>query len=593
VGTVALAVCGCLYDLRQDSVPDSSVCPGDIRCGACQDTTPCRACPDASTPDAKVKTDAPVVKSLVDDTFNDFKQGTLSESGAKIYVSAKGNVQLLDRLDLNGDGWLDLVFANHHDDTTFFVNSYIYWGSSTGFSATNRKELPTMGALSSVVADFDDDGYVDIFFGNYRTESAYVTNSFIYWGSAAGYSKSDRLELPTMGAISGQAADLDRDGHLDLVVVNHFGTTWKTDSYIYWGSASGFSAAKKSSLPTLGGHGLSIADLDRDGRLDLVFSNAYTKAKAKPNSYIYWGSSSGYSKSNRLELPTWGPFGNSVADVNADGHLDIVFSGRYDEVTTVNSYIYWGTPSGFKVNNRTALPMQAAVDTSVADLDGDKHLDIVFSNSTCKSSHKCNSTIYWGTASGISASKKTGLATEGAYGTLAADLDRDGFLDIVFASNYITKTHKLNSLVYWGAKGGIFNKKAPTGLPTLGPGFVVASDPGSVYDRKPVQTFTSRVLDSGQSLPTYKVLSWKATIPNSNTSLKLQLRSASSPVGLQSAPWHGPASKTDFYVVSQASTSATINGTHGGDRFIQYRATLSHDFGSTPVLDRVQISYSP
>ena len=338
---VVLAASGCLYDLSQDTGTDSGACPPDIRCGtcrdvrlcadtgkpcagcreagACPDIKPCKTCPDAAAPDAKVKPDAPVIKSLVDDTFNDFKQGTLSESGAKIYVSAQGNVQLLDRLDVNGDGWLDLVFSNHYDDTTFFINSYIYWGAPTGFSPTNRKELPTMGALSSVVADFNDDGHADLFFANYKAGSTYVTNSYIYWGAKTGFSTTNRSLLPTNGAISGQAADLNRDGYLDLVVVNHYDGSWKTDSYIYWGSAAGFSAVMKIPLPTMGGHGLSIADLDRDGRLDLVISNAYTKAHGNPNSYIYWGSSPAYSKSNRLELPTWGPFGNTVAALRLTG----------------------------------------------------------------------------------------------------------------------------------------------------------------------------------------------------------------------------------------------------------------------------------
>jgi hypothetical protein len=55
--------------------------------------------------------------------------------------------------DLNGDGHLDVVFASVSDGATVQVNSYVYWGSATGFSAANRAELPTLGASQLMAAD--------------------------------------------------------------------------------------------------------------------------------------------------------------------------------------------------------------------------------------------------------------------------------------------------------------------------------------------------------------------------------------------------------------------------------------------------------
>lgn len=94
-------------------------------------------------------------------------------------------------LDLNYDGYLDILFSNSHDD------SIIYWGSASGFSASNNQSLPTQGAYGNSIADLNNDGYQDIVFSNMRNASTNNINSTIYWGSASGFSASNNQSLPT------------------------------------------------------------------------------------------------------------------------------------------------------------------------------------------------------------------------------------------------------------------------------------------------------------------------------------------------------------------------------------------------------------
>ena len=59
--------------------------------------------------------------------------------------------------------------------------------------------------------------------------------------------------------------DLDGDGYIDLVVLNRFdGSTHRIDSYVYWGSANGFSDQDRAALPTMGAHGVAWGDLDKE-----------------------------------------------------------------------------------------------------------------------------------------------------------------------------------------------------------------------------------------------------------------------------------------------------------------------------------------
>ena len=537
------------------------------------------------------------LNSVHDDGFEDFSRGTLSESGAKLYVSAKGNVQLLDRLDINRDGYLDLVFSNYADGSNQKTNSYVYSGN--GFLSP-AVELPTIGARDNTVADLDNDGWPDIVFANSNDTGAYSQNSFIYRGSASGFNPKKPEALSTVGATSSAVGDLNKDGHLDLVICNGGGSSPKQNTHIYWGSASGFSTGNRSDIPTIGAAVSPPADLNKDGYLDLVFGNYWDGKKHKINSYIYWGSASGYSAARRTELPTMGAALATVADLNGDGHLDIIYPNSFDgQYYELNSYIYWGSACGFSNTNKTELPTKSAGTPSVAFLNSDSYLDIVFPNSMDdKKNHKINSYIYMSDGKGgYPTSNRVEIPTLGATESIMVDLDNNGYRDLVFANANDGSTQQVNSYIYWGSTSAFSSTTKKAELPTKY-AWGLPTPPGSVYDRKPIQTFTSRVFDTGVPSPTYSLLNWVAAVPK-NTKLSVQVRSAPTRLELASATWYGPKTAGGHYVVPPDNVFNPKNGSgtfklgtaHNGNRYIQYRAVFEHRFGNTPVLDRVEIHY--
>ena len=238
---------------------------------------------------------------------------------------------------------------------------------------------------------------------------------FIYWADEKGYDSARSARLPTAGAIGGAAADLNDDGHVDLMVANRFdGAATNLDAYIYWGSEKGFAASHRTNLPAKAGQAIAAADLNGDGQLDVVVANRgvdyHMTVDNFQTSYIYWGSqkatprsarftshdqlhgcddcqrerrqSSGHSLVNEgntpaesgvviylgdgkknygerrsVKLPGTSCSSVEVADLNADGHVEIVVANMfrlgakpslpiYNRVETyrVNSYIYWGSP---------------------------------------------------------------------------------------------------------------------------------------------------------------------------------------------------------------------------------------------------------
>ncbi len=176
--------------------------------------------------------------------------------------------------------------------------------------------------------DLNNDGYDDIIFSNYCNDEndneRYDINSFIYWGdSTASY--SNKTELPTIAAMGSAVADLNSDGYLDIVFSNRHNNSGYTNinSYIYWGNATA-SYSTKTELPTVGAYGNTVADLDQNGYLDIVFSN-YMEIDGSGdghnriiNSLIYLGDPIN-SYTSITELPTEGATGLTAGNISAYG----------------------------------------------------------------------------------------------------------------------------------------------------------------------------------------------------------------------------------------------------------------------------------
>ncbi len=502
----------------------------------------------------------------------------MSESGAKLYVSARGNVQMLDRLDLNGDGNLDIVFCNGRQTTpvsSYKTNSFLYWGPS--FS--KKQDLLTMGCADTAQADLNDDGYPDVIFANSKFSTSNKINSYIYWGSSTGISTSNSTQLPTHSANKTTVADINRDGYLDVIFCNHGYPSFETNSSIYLGSPSGFSSGNRLDLKTSGCSGVAIADLNKDGSLDIVFANERSNKTVHTNSYIYWGPT--FSSSSRQGLPTTAVRGVSVADLGSgDGHLDIVFNSHDNGAKhRTNSYLYWGPT----FSKKQELPTKGSSAVSIAELGYGAGLDIVFSNGYDDWSRQINSYIYWGPGY----STKLGLPTVGAGGNTIADYTGDGKLDIVFCNQHDDAMKNAASYLYKGPSPYSTKLTLSSTLASSSG----STDPGSVYNRKPIQTFTSRIHDAGVVYAKYTTLLWKASVPK-KTSLKVQLRSAITKGGIASATWYGPTSTSDHYDLSVGASASINTKQHIGHRYVQYRVTFKHDFGNTPVLDRMQIAFT-
>ncbi len=377
--------------------------------------------------------------------------------------------------DLNCDGLPDLFVANHYSGSSYSASQQLFYNTGARFSTTQDDAVPGAGTWSSQVEDIDEDGYQDLVVVNYYSGSSYYLSSYVYWGSTTGYSSSDRADLQTYGAILSDIGDFDGDGNKDIAFANHYANAYSTYSYVYYGAGHGFSSVDTDYPVTYGAYGVVAEDFDQDGYDDLVFCNYYNGATTVVNSFVYYGSATGLDTSSPTALPTNGCRDVLVEDLNGDGWSDIVFANYYGASGyATNSYVYYGSASGFSTSSRDALPTVGTLGVDTGDFDGDGVTDLIFGGYFNGSTYYPASYVYYGTASGFASTSSTTLAGVGVWQPTSADLNSDGYDDIVLPMYFNGSSYAGNSYVYYGSATGIGG--AYTSLDSVGTGRVSVGD---------------------------------------------------------------------------------------------------------------------
>ena len=221
--------------------------------------------------------------------------------------------------DLNGNGYLDLIVPLINAERTL-----IFHGGPEGFRWEDREELAVLHGACARVADLSGNGYPDLIIGTHvptpvkgELPQHEPYNSFlhIYWNGPEGLSERNRCILRCAAADALCIADFDRDGWLDIFAGSyHNGIERDIHSYLYWNRSGRFSELDRDLLYTHSASGCVAADFDEDGWVDLAVANHKVNGDHLGFSSVWYNGPEGFDRRRRTDLPTAGPHGISSCE---------------------------------------------------------------------------------------------------------------------------------------------------------------------------------------------------------------------------------------------------------------------------------------
>src|SRR5437899_7299487 len=316
--------------------------------------------------------------------------------------------------DFDGDGWQDIYFVNGRDlyNRDISVRNALYRnnGDGTFTDVTEKAGVPGTGyGLGCVWGDYDNDGFPDLFVTQYGRNVLYHNNGN---GTFSDVTDKAGVAGTESGAFHSGATffDYDRDGRLDLYV----------GSYVALGDKRYCNlGAVLSSCPPSEYRGSPDALYHNNG--DGTFTNVTVAAK------IY------QPQGKNLSV--------GAADYDNDGWPDLFVAND-----GIEAYLYHNDHNGtFKeigVPSGMALTLQgrtmAAMCISLGDYDNDGWLDLYISDFQRSSDH-----LWHNDGKGFfdEVSDQAGITRPThdvlSFGGGFFDYDNDGWLDLFIANGHV------------------------------------------------------------------------------------------------------------------------------------------------------------
>ena len=271
--------------------------------------------------------------------------------------------------DLNNDGLQDLIFAGNQVSPKVYLNlgNFKFKDITSNFAGLTNNQW-----YSSVsIVDINSDGWPDVYLTSTRSADPekrknrlWINNGSRNGADPTFTEMAEKYGIADTGYATNAAFfDYDRDGYLDLYILNNTETQRMVTTYhnrVINGSASNndrlyhnngdgtfTDVTKKAGIVYEGyGLGLAIGDVNKDGYPDIYISNDFMT-----NDLLYINQGDGTFKneiSKYMSYQSKSSMGNDMADVNNDGNLDMYTLDMlpetyYKRKQTINgfSYIYY------------------------------------------------------------------------------------------------------------------------------------------------------------------------------------------------------------------------------------------------------------
>lgn len=387
-------------------------------------------------------------------------------------------------LDFDQDGFLDVFFTNgaripslEKEDASFYNRLYRNNHDGTFTDVTTRAGVAGAGYSMGVAAgDYDNDGYPDLFVAG-------VNHNFLYHNNHDGTFRDVTEAAGVAGLESGRKLwsvgaawlDYDNDGRLDLFVSNYL--DWSLDKslvcgepgkrlscspalykglhdFLYHNNGNGtfgdVSAATGIAQHVGKGMGVTVADFDGDGLMDIFVSNdnernfLFHNRDGKTFEEIGVLAGVAFTEDG---VPA-SSMGADFRDLNNDGYPDLIMTALAGETFSVrlNMGGKGFEDATYKSRIGLASSLLSGWSAGAFDLDNDGYKDLFFTNSHVSENVHLYSHHEYRQANAVfrdlgdsfaSVTGQAGAALQVARahrGSAFGDLNNDGKVDVVVSA---------------------------------------------------------------------------------------------------------------------------------------------------------------
>jgi hypothetical protein len=252
--------------------------------------------------------------------------GTFTDVTADAGVARdSGAVRQLSWIDVDADGDLDLFVAFRDRPNAMLRND----GNKFADVAADLGLADRRRSVGAVWFDADEDGDLDLSVANmdgdanalYRNDAGKFTDVAAEWGVAwGGRTPNDS----TRGTVRPCAADVNGDGHIDLVTANY----GRNGLFLNRGGGK-FEDASAAWGVDVDSHddACALADFDNDGRLDMYVNGTVTGGVSYPD-YLYRNTGTRFEDVTPENVKALqADHGVQWADYDRDGDVDLALTG--------------------------------------------------------------------------------------------------------------------------------------------------------------------------------------------------------------------------------------------------------------------------
>ncbi|MEX0744807.1 MAG: FG-GAP and VCBS repeat-containing protein, partial [Phycisphaeraceae bacterium] len=412
-------------------------------------------------------------QSWTETTWEDFADGQFDAAGQNLYASHDGSLRSIHRFDLNQDGQLDLIFNNTHDTTAFLDATLAHFAADRTLATS---PLAVRGSLRGTAADLNQDGHADLVFlpnrSGVQAPRRFLT---VIWGGADGWPAHRSNEaLPVYEPADMAVADLNADQWPDLVVLSHrpsytgLSPAREMVVRIFWGGEQGYSLLRYKDVAVPLATALTSGDFDQDDVADVALLTQ------EGHLLVGWGRDG----DNELSISPQPLFESPIAGAQCLESHELDTEGAAALIVGTDRKAIVATRCD---SERTWRPWQtlaplSATGLTIGDLDGDHQPDLVATHLTTTeamggergaAAGAGTVRVLWGSPEGYDAQRMLELPVPFAHAAAIGDVDGDSHADLAVAVYQGESTFAAASQIFFG-NGHRALTPSPSGVATSG-----------------------------------------------------------------------------------------------------------------------------